>query len=119
MYLWKRPEPSTSAYPPAIHLVYSPARMGSTIRRGTRDRPRWYGKYRDVDGHWKMRALIGARTKEDAKKALAAIETNVFKGVVGLPKRSAGHSFESTMRDWMATLQNRASDKYKGACEKY
>jgi integrase len=93
--------------------------MGSTIRRGTRDRPRWYGKYRDVDGHWKMRALLGATTKEDAKKALAAIETNVFKGIVGLPKRSTGKTFEATVRDWMATLKNRAADKYKGACSKY
>jgi hypothetical protein len=46
--------------------------MASVFNRGTKDNPRLYFKFRDVDGKWKMRPALDAsgefvRTKKEAK----------------------------------------------------
>src|SRR5688572_11068035 len=62
------------------HKACDDRRMGSTINRGTRDRPRWVGCYKDADGRWKQRPLKGAETKAQARQLLAAIEKRVMEG---------------------------------------
>src|SRR3989442_244656 len=59
--------------------------MGSVINRGTRDKPAWYGTFRDVDGRRK-RVHTHMPTKEQAKRFIAAAEANVGAGKVGIPQ---------------------------------
>lgn len=58
--------------------------MGCIIKRGTKDRPRFYLKYRDVDGVERMRAAKGAYTKAQARVLLAEIERRIMAGKVGI-----------------------------------
>ena len=38
--------------------------MGFVFRRGTRDKPKYYARYVDIDGGEKTRRIKAARTKE-------------------------------------------------------
>lgn len=58
--------------------------MGRIVKRGTKDRPRFYLKYRDVDGVERTRAAKGAYTKAQARVLLAEIERRVMSGKVGI-----------------------------------
>ena len=58
--------------------------MGDIVRRGTRDNPKFYGRYVDIDGRRKMRLLKGARTKAEAQPLLSKAELRVTQGKVGM-----------------------------------
>ena len=53
--------------------------MGSVFNRGTRAKPKWYGKYKNADGGWKTVATKQP-TKSLAKRYIDQIE-----GRVGTP----------------------------------
>jgi hypothetical protein len=80
--------------------------MGSVIKRGTRSDPRWFVKYKDVDGRWKMR-LSKQPTKETAKKYLAQVEARVAKGKIGIEEDVEAPLAGQLMKDWAKTLTNR------------
>jgi hypothetical protein len=54
--------------------------MGYVAKRGTRAKPLYYAQYKDLDGRYRMRRLKGARSQEDALKALARIEARIAEG---------------------------------------
>jgi hypothetical protein len=56
--------------------------MGDIIRRGTRDKPRFYIPYLDLDGGRKTRR-VRVETREDARQLLAQAEARVAQGRVG------------------------------------
>jgi integrase len=56
------------------------------VRRGTKDRPRFYLRYKDVDGVERMKAAKGARTKGEARDMLTAIDKRIMDGKVGIER---------------------------------
>jgi integrase len=63
--------------------------MGDIVRRGTKDRPRFYIRYVDVDGVRRMKLARGATTKGEAHTILAAAELRVTQGKVGIEEVEA------------------------------
>ena len=61
--------------------------MGCVFNRGKRHRPRWYVKYRDLDGQWKM---VPSRqpSKKKAQIYVGKIESRVANGKIGIPEPS-------------------------------
>jgi integrase len=60
--------------------------VGGILKRGTRERPRFYVYFTDVDGTRCQRAAKGARTEKEARTLLAAIELRIHQGQVGVPE---------------------------------
>lgn len=63
--------------------------MGAIIKRGTKDKPRFYLRYVDADGRRKMKAAKGAINVAQARRQLAEIERSVFNGNLGIPEPTA------------------------------
>jgi integrase len=61
--------------------------MGDIIRRGTKDRPRFYVRYKDANGTRKLKAAK-VSTLGEARSILAAIETRIAKGEVGIVEKT-------------------------------
>ena len=80
--------------------------MGSLINRGTRARPKWFVKYKDSDGRWKMR-LSKQPTKEQARQYLAQIEARVAKGKVGIREVVQAPLAGPLLEEWAESLTNR------------
>lgn len=59
--------------------------MPSVFNRGTRHNPRWYVKYRDQDGRWKMVRSQQA-TKKQALIYVQHIEGRIAAGKIGIPE---------------------------------
>lgn len=76
--------------------------MGSLVNRGTKNDPKWYVTYRDVDGRWKMKNSK-ARTKEKARDFLGTVEQRVRAGEVGVPERSKEKAFSEAAEHWLKT----------------
>jgi len=81
--------------------------MGDIVRRGTRDNPKYYGRYFELDGRRKMRLLKGARTKSDAQLLLASAELRVSQGLVGILPLEESQRCGPLMDEWLAGLTNR------------
>ena len=75
--------------------------MGSIVTRATRDNPKHFVKYRDIDGRWKMR-LSFQPTKAQAKKYLAEVEARVARGMIGIPEPEES---PAAVRDLLATAR--------------
>lgn len=58
--------------------------MGAIVRRGTKDRPRFYLKYVDANGTQRTRAAKGAINQKHAERMLAEVERNIFNGKLGI-----------------------------------
>jgi integrase len=58
--------------------------MGRIVKRGTKQRPRFYLKYRDADGVERTRAAKGAYTPAQARVMLAEIERRIMNGKIGI-----------------------------------
>jgi hypothetical protein len=58
--------------------------MGDVIRRGKKDKPRFYIRYKDTDGVRRMKLARGATTKASAQQLLSAAELRVSQGRVGI-----------------------------------
>jgi integrase len=81
--------------------------MGDIVRRGTRDNPKYYGRYFESDGRRKMRLLKGARTKSEAQILLASAELRVSQGQVGIVPLEESQRCGPLMDEWLAGLANR------------
>jgi integrase len=81
--------------------------MGDIVRRGTRDKPKYYGRYFESDGRRKMRLLKGARTKAEAQILLASAELRVSQGQVGIVPLEEAQRCGPLMDEWLAGLANR------------
>ena len=75
--------------------------MGSVINRGTKDAPKWYVMYRDLDGRRKMvRARV--TSKQKARNVLRKAEENVAEGQVGIEGRGkAERTFAELAAHWL------------------
>ena len=78
--------------------------LGPVINRGTKAAPKWYVKYRDVDGRQKMvRARVTSKAK--AREFLRNAEQNVDMGRVGadFQEREADRlkQAEGSPQDWV------------------
>ena len=62
--------------------------MGYVLNRGTKDRPSWYCKFRDLDGKWKQKATKQT-TKAAALRFAAEIEARVARGQAGIVELSS------------------------------
>jgi hypothetical protein len=58
--------------------------MGRIVVRGTRDNPKVFADYYDVDGTRRTRLIRGAKTRSEGKKRLAEIEARVAAGKPGM-----------------------------------
>ena len=87
--------------------------MGSVFNRGTKHAPLWYVKFKDAGGTWKM-APSHMPTKEQAKRWLAAIETRVAEGRVGIEPAKARVPVEKFLVEWSESLTNRDTISDKG-----
>jgi integrase len=81
--------------------------MGFVIRRGTRDKPKYYARYVDIDGGEKTRRIKAARTKEQAERFLHEIETRLIEGRLGLEPKAPATQVVPLMDQWIETLTNR------------
>jgi integrase len=61
--------------------------MAYVINRGTKDRPRYYAKYRDVDGKWKQKATHQPTMKE-AQRFVGELDARIARGMIGVPEVS-------------------------------
>ncbi|MCC6750687.1 MAG: site-specific integrase [Deltaproteobacteria bacterium] len=83
--------------------------MGSLTRRGTRDNPKWYVRYKDADGSWKMR-LSHQPTRELARKYLAQVEARVAAGKIGIDERTDAPLARGLMETWAKSITNRNAE---------
>lgn len=91
--------------------------MGSVFNRGTRDKPRWIVKWRDIDGRWKQAVAKTAITRADATKAMKHRESNVDRGRMGIDPRpdKPPPLLRELLGQFAAQLDNRtaAGDRYR------
>jgi hypothetical protein len=97
--------------------------MGRIIIRGTRDLPKVYADYYDVDGTRRTRLLPGVRTKIEGRKHLADIEARVAAGRPGLvvdePPAPGSVAVGPLMRRWLDGLENRNAKLDRQRAEKH
>jgi integrase len=89
--------------------------MGTVYNRGTKHAPKWWVGYKDVDGEWKY-VPSAQPTKEQAKRFLSQVESNVAAGRAGIEQTdSSSKTCGSLLDEWKKTLTNRnaADDKYR------
>jgi integrase len=92
--------------------------MGSVFNRGTRDKPKWYVQYMDENGQKKM-VPSKMPTKEQAKRFLTQVESNVAAGKAGINDSSRLEKVEELLRQWMKGLRNRNAVDDKQRTEKH
>lgn len=61
--------------------------MAYIINRGTKAHPKWYAKYRDIDGKWKQKATHQPTLKE-AQRFVAELVGRIARGQIGIPEVS-------------------------------
>lgn len=83
--------------------------MGFIVRRGTRDKPRYYIRFVDADGGEKTRR-VPARTKLEAERYLHEVETRLMKGRLGMESKAPSAPVVALMDEWSASLSNRNAD---------
>ena len=92
--------------------------MGFVIRRGTRDKPRYYIRYVDVDGGEKSRR-VPAKTKAEAERFLHQAETRLMEGRLGMEPKTDAMMTDTLMDEWMMTLTNRDAAGDRGRVNKH
>ena len=97
--------------------------MGSLVFRGTRDKPRVYAQYLDVDGTRRTRLLKGVRTKSEGWEVLAGIEARIREQRHGMaadePPPPGSVLVGPLMRRWMEGLENRNAKLDRQRAEKH
>lgn len=83
--------------------------MAYVINRGTKARPSWYAKYRDLDGKWKQKATHQPTMKE-AQRFVAELEARIARGMIGVPEISDEAQQQRTIT--VAELANRFLAEY-------
>ena len=90
--------------------------MGSIYKRGSRTTTRYYLHYRagtkpDGTPHYEMRSAKGARSMDDARKQLAAIESRVGQGLTPVPEAPViTPGLKTLLERWTEGLSNRNAD---------
>jgi integrase len=74
--------------------------LGSVFNRGTRDRPNWYGKYKDHDGRWKT-VPTGKPTKLEARRWIEEAEGRIADGRVGVEAPVEEMTFDALADYWL------------------
>jgi integrase len=74
--------------------------LGSVFNRGTRDRPNWYGKYKDHDGRWKT-VPTGKPTKLEARRWIEEAEGRISDGKVGVEAPVEEMTFDALADYWL------------------
>ena len=80
--------------------------MGDILRRGTRDKPRFYIRYQDLDAGRKTRR-VRVSTRDEARQLLALAEARAAQGRVGMEPIVALPKCGPLMDEWLETLANR------------
>jgi hypothetical protein len=80
--------------------------VGFVIRRGTRDNPRYYIRYIDVDGGAKTRNVL-ARINVEVERCLHEVETRLMEGRLGTEPKGPAPMVVDLMDEWIATITNR------------
>jgi len=60
--------------------------MGAIVKRGTKEKPRFYLRFVDLDGTRRMIKAKGATRRDEARAMLNTIERNILEGRLGVPK---------------------------------
>ena len=92
--------------------------MGSVFNRGTRAKPKWYGKYKDADEKWKTVATKQP-TKTLARRWVEQIEARLADGLVGIEQPSEEPKVAELMEQWLAGLTNRNAQDDRKRCENH
>lgn len=80
--------------------------MGTVYKRGTRAKPLYYLKFKER-GVYRMVAAKGAIKLEDAKRALAEVETRVRQGLPAIPVSTRVSTMGPLLEEWAGSLTNR------------
>jgi hypothetical protein len=91
--------------------------MGFVVRRGTREKPRYYIRYVDVDGTERTKR-VPATTKSEAERLLHQAETNIMEGRLGMEPKASQELAGTLMDQWLATISNRNADDDRGRANK-
>lgn len=83
---WPRPRWTPIWFRAAPDTESREVPTGDVVRRGTKDRPRFYMRYVDVDGRRHQRIANGAQTDAEARPLTASAELRVAEGRVGVGK---------------------------------
>jgi integrase len=92
--------------------------MGFVVRRGTRDKPRYYIRYVDVDGTERTKR-VPAKTSAEAEKQLHQAETNIIEGRLGMEAKGSVATAGALMDEWEKTLTNRDAHGDRGRLRKH
>ncbi len=96
--------------------------MGYIAKRGTRAKPLYYAQFKDLDGRYKMRALKGARSQEEASKRLAKIEARIADGKLGFDDQTAAAGvigIGPVIERWRDSLANRNATNDSARVNRY
>lgn len=83
--------------------------MGDVLNRGTRERPRWYCRYVDVDGKRKQKATHQT-TRSAAQRFLAELEARIARGQAGIVELTPEQRARKTIT--IGELSKRFLDEY-------
>lgn len=92
--------------------------MGFVVRRGTRDNPRYFIRYVDVDGTERTKR-VPAKTKAEAERLLHQAETNIMEGRLGMEAKGSQALVGALMDEWEPTLSNRDAKGDRGRLRKH
>lgn len=81
--------------------------------RGTKHKPNWWIRYRDVDGVERSTATHAA-TKAETMTFVAAIKARISAGKFGVERPEEVHRCGPLMREWMDSLTNRNASDDRG-----
>jgi hypothetical protein len=93
--------------------------MGYIAKRGTRAKPLYYAQFKDLDGKYKMRALKGVRSQEEAARALAKIEARIADGKRAFEDRTPPSTLGVLIERWRDHLENRNAADDRSRIERY
>lgn len=80
--------------------------MTCVINRGTARKPKWYVKFKDERGKWRMRASHQP-TKEQARRFGDELQARIRRGQVGIVEPSQEPPVRELMEQWLKGLRNR------------
>jgi integrase len=76
--------------------------VGSVFNRGSKDRPNWYGKFKDETGRWKT-VPTKQSTKVQARRWVEEIEQRISDGRVGIEMPKDEKTFAAAIAYWLET----------------
>jgi integrase len=74
--------------------------MGTVYNRGTRDKPNWWGKFKDASGTWKA-VPTNKPTKQQARVWIEERESNVADGKPAIEQPKDEKTFEQAADYWL------------------